>query len=98
MDTVKLPVSTPLTFSLKETRKTTVSELVGLRGGSWRAMNGLGVAYGMAGRYADAMEAFRRGLKAYPKSETTRANLARAQRGLERAGVELLGLNAAEGF
>jgi hypothetical protein len=54
-------------------------------GDSWRALNGLGVAYGMAGRYAEASAMFRRTLEAHPDSDAALANLRIAQRRLDGA-------------
>ena len=51
-------------------------------GRSWRSLNGLGVAYGMAGRYADASALFHEALALYPRITATLANLAVAERRL----------------
>ncbi len=50
---------------------------------SWRALNGLGVAYGMAGRYAEASFMFRRTLEAHPDSDAALANLRIAEHRLD---------------
>jgi tetratricopeptide (TPR) repeat protein len=49
---------------------------------SWAALNSLGVAYGMAGRYTEASRMFRRALEADPGSEAAQANLRVAERRL----------------
>jgi len=53
---------------------------------SWRALNGLGVAYGMAGRYREASFMFRRTLEVNPRFEGARANLQTAERHLDGGG------------
>ncbi len=54
---------------------------------SWRALNGLGVAYGMAGRYAAASAMFERAIVVDPRSDAARANLEMARRHLGGSGV-----------
>lgn len=83
------PTDLKASFSAPDALPRAIRELeraVGDTGGSWRSINGLGVAYGRAGRYADASRMFRKALALYPRSQSTRANLAVAERRLaERA-------------
>ncbi len=51
---------------------------------SWRALNGLGVAYGMAGRFEAASAMFERALALNPGADAARSNLDTARRHLGR--------------
>jgi tetratricopeptide (TPR) repeat protein len=53
---------------------------------SWRALNGLGVAYGMAGRYVAASRMFQRAIAANPRADAARSNLETARRHLGSRG------------
>ncbi len=64
---------------------------------SWRSLNGLGVAYGMAGRYADAATAFRRTLALHPGSDSARANLEVAERRLAERAASKAGQQGEKG-
>ncbi len=72
-------------LAVAATRPQAIAELeraVDESGRSWRSLNGLGVAYGIAGRYADASAVFHEALALYPRSTATLENLAVAERRL----------------
>jgi hypothetical protein len=64
---------------------------------SWRALNGLGVAYGMARRYREAAFMFRRALEVSPRFEGARSNLRIAERHLVGRGKEVRPTGSREG-
>ena len=82
-------------IAVPATRPQAIAELeraVDESGRSWRSLNGLGVVYGMAGRYADASAVFHEALALYPRSPATLANLAVAERRLAgKAGEDKRG-------